>query len=165
MQKKENKKIRNASSCIDGSIAFKSQLEKTIYNTLKQLNIDVKYEPVTYELYPGFIPLTPFYDKESDTQQKKRIKEGDKNKNKQLVLKNSKIIGIRYTPDFYFKYKNIDVYIEAKGIENDVYYIKKKLFRKYLDDKLIQHKQKSIFFEVYTKTQLLQALNILKEYA
>ena len=86
MQKKENKKIRNASSCIDGSIAFKSQLEKTIYNTLKQLNIDVKYEPVTYELYPGFIPLTPFYDKESDTQQKKRIKEGDKKQRLLLLL-------------------------------------------------------------------------------
>lgn len=164
MQRK-NKKIRNATVCKTKDITFKSQLEKGIYNTLQQLGFDVKYEPVTHELWGSFTPITPFYDKESDTQQSKRIKEGDTTKSKILILKEGKIIGIRYTPDFYFKYKNLDVYIEAKGIENDVFYIKKKLFRKYLDDKLISTKQHSIFFEIYTKKQLLQAVEIIKSYA
>lgn len=162
---KSNKKIRNATVCNTGDITFKSQLEKSIYNTLQQLGFDVKYEPITHMLWGSFTPLTPFYDKESDTQQTKRVESGDKDKGKKLVLKEGKIIGIRYTPDFYFKYKNLDVYIEAKGIENDVFYIKKKMFRKYLDDVLISTNQHSIFFEIYTKKQLLQAVEIIKEYA
>lgn len=162
---KENKKIKNATVCATGNITFKSQLEQSVYNTLKQLGFDVKYEPVTHELWNSFTPITPFYDKESNTQHSKRIKEGGKVKSKILVLKNSKIVGIRYTPDFYFKYKDLDVYIETKGVENDVFYIKKKLFRKYLDDKFLSTGQHSIFFEIYTKKQLAQAVEIIKSYA
>lgn len=162
---KSNKKIRNATVCNTGDITFKSQLEKSIYNTLQQLGFNVQYEPVTHMLWDSFTPMTPFYDKESDAQQAKRVANGDKDKSRKLVSKEGKIIGIRYTPDFYFKYKNLDVYIEAKGIENDVFYIKKKMFRKYLDDILTSKKQHSIFFEIYTKKQLLQAVEIIKEYA
>lgn len=68
--------------------------------------------------------------------------------------------GIRYTPDFHFKYNDIDVYIEAKGFENDVFYIKKKLFLRYLDNT----ESKSMYFEIYTKKQLLQAIEIIKSY-
>lgn len=162
---RSNKKVRNATVCKTSNIVFKSQLEKSIYSTLQQLGFDVKYEPTTYVLWDGFIPITPFYDRETDSQKKKRIAGGDTNKNKLLVKKEGKIVGVRYTPDFYFKYKNLHVYIEAKGMENDVFYIKKKMFRKLLDDLYIKHKQYSIFFEVYTKKQLLQAINIIKNYA
>ena len=81
-----------------------------------------------------------------------------------LVLKQNKVVGIRYTPDFYFNYNGLNVYIEAKGIENDVFYIKKKLFIKYLDNQLIENGEKSIYFEVYNKRQLLQAIDIIKNY-
>ena len=74
-------------------------------------------------------------------------------------------MGIRYTPDFYFNYNGLDVYIEAKGIENDIFYIKKKMFIKYLDGVLVNTGRKSIYFEVYTKKQLLQAIEIIKDYA
>ena len=161
---KNNKKIRNATQCKSGNLTFKSQLEKSVYNTLSELGFNPQYEPRTYELWSGFMPLTPFYDKETDTQQSKRIEGGDTVKNRMLVLKTGKITGIRYTPDFYFKYGKLDVYIEAKGVENDVFYIKKKLFRKYLDDYLIKTGQQSIYFEIYTKKQLLQAIEIIKEY-
>lgn len=159
-----NKKIRNATICKTGNITFKSQLEKSIYNTLQQLGFNPQYEPKTFVLWDSFTPITPFYDKESDTQQKRRIENGDTNKSKSLVLKTGKIVGIRYTPDFYFKYKDLDVYIEAKGIENDVFYIKKKLFRYFLDQKLNSTGQHSIFFEIYTKKQLLQAIKIIENY-
>lgn len=161
---KINKKIRNATECKSGNLTFKSKFEKSIYNTLVEQGFNPHYEPRTYELWNGFIPLTPFYDKETDTQQAKRIESGDTVKNKVLVLKTDKIIGIRYTPDFYFRYGKLDVYIEAKGIENDVFYIKKKLFRKYLDDCFIKTKQHSIYFEIYNKKQLLQAIKIIKKY-
>ena len=161
---KSNKKMRSATECKSGNLTFKSQLEKSIYNTLSELGFNPQYEPRTYELWGGFVPITPFYDKETDTQQAKRIKGGDTIKNRMLVLKTGKIIGIRYTPDFYFRYGKLDVFIEAKGIENDVFYIKKKLFRRYLDEHFFKTKQHSIYFEVYTKKQLLQAIEIIKEY-
>ena len=161
---KSNKKIRNATECKSGNLTFKSQLEKSIYNILVEQGFNPQYEPRTYELWGGYTPLTPFYDKETDTQQAKRIKGGDTVKNRMLVLKTGKIVGIRYTPDFYFRYGKLDVYIEAKGIENDVFYIKKKMFRYFLDQRFTTTGQHSIFFEIYTKKQLLQAIQIIKDY-
>lgn len=155
-----NKKIRNATRVKIDNITFKSQLEKSIYNTLQQQGFDPKYEPITFTLWDGFQPLTPYYDKETDKQRDAR----DPNSSKRLVQKTSKIVGIRYTPDFYFRYNDIDVYIEAKGVENDVFYIKKKLFIKFLDDRLVSSGQKSLYFEIYTKRQLLQAIDIIKNY-
>lgn len=161
---KSNKKIRNATECKSGNLTFKSQLEKSVYNTLLEQGFNPQYEPRTYELWGGFIPLTPVYDKETDSQQAKRLENRDTVKNRILVIKNNKVVGIRYTPDFYFKYNDLNVYIEAKGIENDVFYIKKKMFIKYLDNLLIEKGEKSIYFEIYTKKQLLQAIEIVKSY-
>lgn len=157
--KSGNKKIRNATGCNKGNLVFKSQLEKTFYNCLIEQGFNPQYEPTTYTLIEGFKSRTPFYDKETDRQYKKRKESGD-NSAKKLVEKSNSIQGIRYTPDFYFKYKDLNVYIEAKGIENDVFYIKKKLFRRYLD----AQPEKSIYFEIYTKKQLLQAVEIIKNY-
>lgn len=161
---RSNKKIRNATACNTGNITFKSQLERTVYNCLQQLGFNPQYEPETHILWDSFDPITPFYDKESDTQQKKRLEEGDKEKSKILVLKKGKITGVRYTPDFYFRYGKLDVYIETKGFENDVFYIKKKMFRHYLDERFKVTGIHSIFFEVYSKKQLLQAIQIIKDY-
>lgn len=160
-----NRKIRNATVCKTGNLTFKSQLEKSVFNTLQQSGFNPQYEPETHVLWDGFMPVTPFYDKESDTQQKKRLEEGSTSKSKILVEKTGKITGIRYTPDFYFRYGELDVYIETKGFENDVFYIKKKMFRHYLDKKFNLTGQHSIFFEIYTKKHLLQAIQIIKDYA
>lgn len=160
-----NQKIRNATQSKSKGITFKSQLEKTIYNTLIQEGFNPQYEPTTFTLWDSFLPITPYYDKETDKQKEKRISEGEnKCPSKILVRKTGKIIGIRYTPDFYFKYNDLNIYIEAKGIENDVFYIKKKMFIKYLDTQYIEKGEKSMYFEVYTKKQLLQALEIIKNY-
>ena len=160
----ENKKIRNATGCKVHNITFKSKLEKTVYLTLLEHGFNPQYEPKTIVLWEGFNPITPFYDKESDTQHQKRVEAGDTNKNRMLTEKKGKVIGLRYTPDFYLSYNGLDVWIESKGMENDVYYIKKKLFRFYLDKVLTETGQHSIFFEIYTKKQLLQAIDIIKHY-
>lgn len=160
----ENKKIRNATRSRVKGITFKSLLEKSIYNTLLQQGFVPEYEPVTFTLWEGFSPVTPYYDKESDRQREKRLEEGKETcPSKMLVRKTGKIIGIRYTPDFHFRYNNLDVWIEAKGIENDVFYIKKKMFLKYLDDRFYRTGERAVYFEVYTKRQLLQALQIIRE--
>ena len=161
-----NKKIRNATQSSSKGITFKSQLEKSIYNTLLQQGFTPQYEPITFTLWGGFSPITPYYDRETDKQKIRRISEGVNTcPSKILVQKTSKVVGIRYTPDFYLNYNGLDVYIEAKGIENDVFYIKKKMFIKYLDDVLVNTGRRSIYFEVYTKGQLLQAIEIIKDYA
>lgn len=154
-----NKKIRNATAARSGSITFKSQLEKVLYNCLLEQGFNPEYEPTTFTLIDGFTAVTPFYDRETDSQLSKRRESGDTSPRK-LVRKKSVMQGIRYTPDFHFKYNDIDVYIEAKGIENDVFYIKKKLFLRYLNS----IDTKSMYFEIYTKRQLLQAIDIIKLY-
>lgn len=160
-----NKKIRNATQSGSKGITFKSQLEKSIYNTLLQQGFEPQYEPTTFTLWEGFEPITPYYDKETDKQKIKRLSDGtDTRTSKILIQKTGKIVGIRYTPDFYFKYKGLNVYIEAKGIENDVFYIKKKMFIKYLDNLNIEKGERSVYFEVYTRKQLLQAVEIIKSY-
>lgn len=160
-----NRKIRNATQSGSKGITFKSQLEKSLYNTLLQQGFEPQYEPTTFTLWEGFEPITPYYDKETDKQKIKRLSDGiDTRTSKILIQKTGKIVGIRYTPDFYFKYKDLNVYIEAKGIENDVFYIKKKMFIKYLDNLCIEKGERSIYFEVYTKKQLLQAVEIIKSY-
>lgn len=155
-----NRKIKNATQNTFNNIEFKSKLEKTMYIVLSQFGFNPQYEPIKHLLWEGFIPITPYYSKETNSQREKR----GRNTARILTLKKNKFIGIRYTPDFYFKYSNIDIYIEAKGIENDVFYIKKKMFIKYLDDKFIKTGQKSMYFEVFNKKQLLQAIDIIKEY-
>lgn len=155
-----NKKIRGATKTNSLGITFKSQLEKSLYKTLLELGFNPKYEPRTFVVWEGFTAITPFYDRETDTQRDKR----DPKSSKILVEKSHIVQPIRYTPDIYFEYKGIDVWVEAKGIENDVFYIKKKLFRKYLDGVLTTTGKKSLYFEVYTKKQLLQAIDIVKSY-
>lgn len=141
----ENKKIKNASPLEYDDIYFKSQLEKMIYQTLRKQGFPVKYEPHKFVLWQGFRPTVPFYDKDKYT--------------RMLKLESKKIIDITYTPDFVFTYNGFLVIIEAKGMENDCFYLKKKMFRKWLED----NHSKSIYFEIYTKKQLLQAINIIKD--
>lgn len=145
----DNKKIKNAKSFLYNNIKFKSQFEVTVYKTLLQEGFDnVQYEPKTYVLWEGFKPLIPFYDRDKHTGLNK--------------LSMKKIIDIKYTPDFRFVYNNWIIFIEAKGIENDVFYIKKKLFRKKLEE---FHKTSGIncvYFEVFSKKQLLEAIQIIR---
>lgn len=140
----ENKKIKNASPLEYDGISFKSKLEKMIYQSLREQGFSVEYEPRKFVIWQGFRPTVPFYNKDKTT--------------RMLKLENKKIIDITYTPDFMFEYNGFLVIIEAKGMENDCFYLKKKMFRKWLED----NHPNSIYFEIYTKKQLLQSLNIIK---
>lgn len=147
-----NKKIKNTNKKVFNGIHFKSQLEVMVYKTLLQEGFNVQYEAQPYILWKGFKPTLPFFDQNKKT--------------RLLELKNTKIIDIKYTPDFSFIYKDKLVFIEAKGKENDVFYIKKKLFRSYLETKYFNKElqQFPMYFEIYTKKQLLQAIEIIKSY-
>lgn len=159
-----NKKIRNATQSISGGITFKSKLEKSIYDTLLEQGFNPKYEPITFVIWEGLRPTIPYYDRETNYQRGVRLAASGGSSAKMLVRKKARILNVQYTPDFYFKYNDLNVYIEAKGIENDVFYLKKKMFIKYLDDLYLEKGEKSIYFEVYTRKQLLQAIEIIKNY-
>nr|DAH94503.1 MAG TPA: Endonuclease [Caudoviricetes sp.] len=141
----ENKKIKNASPLEYDGISFKSKLEKMTYQTLKEQGFPIEYEPHKFVLWQGFHPTVPFYNRDKST--------------RMLKLESKKIIDITYTPDFVFTYNGFLVVIETKGMENDCFYLKKKMFRKWLED----NHPKSIYFEIYTKKQLLQAISIIQD--
>lgn len=139
-----NKKILGATSLISDNITFKSKLEVTIYKELLRAGFNPKYEEQKFIIWEGIKPTKPFYNRDIKT--------------KMLKLDMGKMRDITYTPDFTFKYKKHLIIIEAKGFENDTFPIKKKLFRGLLETM----KTPVIYFEVYTKKQLVQAIEIIK---
>lgn len=142
-----NHKVKNATPLEYNNIQFKSRLEVMIYKTLLQEGFNVQYEPTKYIIWEGFKPNVSFYNKDKKT--------------RMLKLDNKRLIDITYTPDFVFEYKDTTIVIEAKGFENDTFPIKKKLFRKWLEKQNSQG-NKYIFFEIFTKRQLMQAIDIIK---
>lgn len=140
----ENKKIINASPLEYDGISFKSKLEKMAYQTLKEKGFPVLYEPKKFIIWEGFRPNVPFYNKDANT--------------RMLKMDSKKVIDISYTPDLMFEYNNHLIIIEMKGFENNTYPLKKKIFRKWLESNY----PNSIYFEIFTKKQLLQAIDIIK---
>lgn len=140
-----NRKIKNATESVLNGITFKSKLERTFYKTLVDAGLDPKYESEKFILVKGFKPTVPFYNR---------------SKSKVFRKDMSKIRDITYTPDFTISYNNTLFIIEAKGIENDTFPIKKKLFRRYLEYEMIP----CVYFEVHTKRELLEVINIIKSY-
>lgn len=72
----------------------------------------------------------------------------------------SKIREITYTPDITFMIEDLKVIIEVKGFENDVFPLKRKLFRKYLET--VDYPV--IYAEIFTIKQLREFLSYLKDY-
>lgn len=145
--KKENKKIRNATEVVYNGIAFKSKSECAVYRTLKEKGLDVDYEPVTFTVIPGFKPTVPFYNSG------RRIKKFRLNMKKALPL--------TYTPDFIVIHDENRFIVEVKGFENDVYPLKRKLFRRWLEEYGDGY---AAFFEIHNKKELLEAIDIIKSY-
>lgn len=145
-----NKKIKNATPVGE----FKSKLEYRFYSLLKEAGYQPKYEEDTFILQPGFYPTVPSYD----------ITYNYKRKTKEFGLSNGKIRPITYTPDFTFYIGDILIVIEVKGRENDVFPLKKKLFKKWMETYYKATGKKVIYFEIFTKKQMLDSIEIIREY-
>lgn len=125
-------------------IQFDSKQEVSVYKHLKEEGFEVLREPVKYIIWEGYRPTVPFYNRSKKT--------------RMLDLEMSKLRDITYTPDFQFSYAGYTVIIEVKGKENDVFPIKKKLFRK-----MLESYKKVLYFELGTIRQLKQAIEIIKQ--
>jgi hypothetical protein len=139
-----NKKVKNATSLTYEGIKFKSKQELNVYKLLISNGFNPHYEEKTFCLFKGFKPSIPFFTKSKGSG----------------VLKSStsKLRDITYTPDFTFMYKDYLIIVEVKGFQNDVYPIKRKLFRRYLET----IKTNCIFFEIFTIANTIEMVNILK---
>lgn len=120
-----------------------------MYKTFKDAGFNIQYEPCKYVLWRGFKPTIPFYNR------KKKSKHSNVTA---LKLDNKKLMDTTYTPDFQFKHKGYIIIIESKGLETDSFMIKKKLFRQYLENNV----PNSIYFEVFSKVHVQQAIEIIK---
>ena len=145
MEKQENKRVKNAQGISYDGIEFKSRLEGRCYKILKDAGFPVEYETRQFIIWKGFKPTVPFYDKDKKT--------------KLLKLQTSKLRDMTYTPDLSFVYGDHTIIIEVKGFSTEVFGIKKKLFRAWLET----NQPNIIYFEIYTAKQLLQAINIIKQ--
>ena len=143
----ENKKIKNATKVQYNNILFNSKIELMAYKTLVEKGFSPEYETHKFTIFEGYKPTVPFYTINKNT--------------KELSLNNTKQIAITYTPDFILRYKEWTIIIEVKGKMNDVYPYKRKMFRKFLEDNI---KGNVLFFEVYTKKNVLQMIEIIKSY-
>lgn len=153
----ENRKIKNASPKEYNNIKFKSLLEVSVYKTLLQEGFNPEYEKHTYVVWDGFVPKVPFY-----TKNKFRRKNHNIEVLSRSTAKDSRpISSITYTPDFYFEYNGKKVIVEVKGMANDVFPYKFKMFRKH-----IQEEYPDDYFEIweiFTKKQLLECISRIKE--
>lgn len=139
----ENKKIQNAHPSKYKGIDFKSETEKRIYKALVACGITPDYEAHTFVLSPKVRATVPFYNR-------------TKEKGFHLIVE--PISPITYTPDFTFTLNGIFVIIEVKGFENDVFPVKRNLFRKYLE--LVNYPV--MYFEVRNKKELLESIECVK---
>lgn len=150
-------KYNNISKVYDG-INFKSKLEISCYKKLKEEGFNPKYEEKKFIIFNGF-KLSPkvFYF----TQFKKKFKGEIKSRNV-FANDNRKLRDITYLPDFYFPYKDYEIYFDTKGMPNDVYPLKKKMFLDMLNKVSLKTNKQIIFFEPHSVKQIKEAIEIIK---
>lgn len=141
----ENKKIRNTTAKTVNNITFKSRLEASMYKTLLNLGIPADYEKYTYTISNDDISHIPFYNRTPK---------------KGFHLMSAKVSSLTYTPDFTFHINGVLVIIEAKGIENDVFPVKRNLFRKFISQHSVVP---TLYFEVRNTKELKEAIEIAKK--
>lgn len=128
---------------------FKSKQELNCYKTFKEAGFELQYEKFPISLMSSFKPLVNVYLP---------------SKSKDLVLTKKSFIGITYHVDFYLPLerngRKIHVFIEVKGMPNDVYPLKKKMFIKALEEQF-ENPENIYFFEVHNIRQVHQAINII----
>jgi hypothetical protein len=143
-QPKENKKVKNAQVTTYDGINFKSKLEVFCYKKLKEHSIPFEYEKHKFTLFEGFKPTFQCYFP---------------NKLGKLELDLTKLRSTTYTPDFVGDYW----IVETKGRNNEVYPVKLKLFRE-LIEKDSRYKNYKLFIEPHNQNQILQAIELIKQY-
>lgn len=151
-----NKKILGTKKVTYKDIKFKSKLESTCYKKLEEAAIntdysfDFYYEPEKIILWEGFKPSNiKIYAPNSSKYHVGNMSEQTK-----------KTLNITYTPDFLVIKGDYRIYFDVKGMPNDTYPIKKKMFLKVLEQDTSNLKY--IFMEPHNVKQINQSIDIIK---
>lgn len=150
--------IKGANPTEYNGIQFKSLLEVMTYKTLLQENFNPEYEKHSFMIWQGFMPTVPYYTRNTLKRKDKRCTIISRN----TMMVHKPINGIVYTPDFYFEYKGKKILVEVKGFETKDFKMKFKMFRGYIEEQ--PDKNAYVIWEIYTKKQLLECINLLKSY-
>ena len=124
-------------------ITFASGLEKHMYKSLKEADIDVEYESITFELIPSFLFENDCIERQSNS------------KGEYINRGNKKVLNIKYTPDFIGE----DFIIETKGRANESFPLRWKMF-KYLMHLM---NDKRILYKPQNQDQCLETVKIILE--
>ena len=141
--KKTNTKVRNATPMVVDEISFRSKLEVFMFQQLKEAGIPVDYEKHIYNLVDKFEYSSPVFESH-------KIKGS-----KDFVEVSNKVRAITYTPDFVNTEKKF--IIEVKGYANDVFPIKWKMFKAFLNG------QGYTLFLPSTQKQVKDTVEIIKK--
>lgn len=147
---KESKSKLNNKKTIYDNITFKSKLEVNCYKKLVAAGFNPEYEPHVFKLFDKFNLSSVKYFCPFPIKGKKSY-----------GLYPRIIMGITYTPDFYFEYNNHVIYFDTKGQPNDVYPLKKKMFLKILQDLHEKNGKNYIFFEPHNINQIEESINVI----
>ena len=148
-------KFKNQDSTFN-DINFKSKLEISCYKKLIEAGFNPEYEKQKFVLFNGFrLPENVTYFTQLKTNNEGKI---------HTIFKNDtrKIRDITYLPDFYFTYKEYEIYFDTKGKANDVYPLKKKLFLNMLNNIATQTGKKYLFFEPHNVKQIKESILIIQ---
>lgn len=148
-------KFKNQDSTFNG-INFKSKLEISCYKKLIEAGFNPEYEKQKFVLFNGFrLPENVAYFTQLKTNNEGKI---------HTIFKNDtrKIRDITYLPDFYFTYKEYEIYFDTKGKANDVYPLKKKLFLNMLNNIATKTGKKYLFFEPHNVKQIKESILIIQ---
>lgn len=152
ISQEENKKIRGAKEVVFDNIKFKSRLELACYKKFKEAGLNFSYEPEKVVLWEGFKPsFISIYSPK---------KESRGRYTNALEQQPKKLLNITYTPDFVVTKDKCKIYLDVKGIPNDTYPIKKKLFLKVLEER--NDGFNYLFIEPHNIRQITQAIEIIK---
>lgn len=151
----KNKKVLGAQPFLIDGIQMKSSMEVSCYKKLKETDLEFKYESVKFHLWNGC--------KLSNVKILSPKHLGRGKYGKSLGIQHRALLDITYTPDFYITKGNYRIFIEVKGMPNDVYPVKKKMFLKLLDEMGKEDNYTYIFIEPHSVFQIVEAIDYIKK--
>lgn len=132
-------------------IEFKSKFEARTYEELLNAGFSPEYEHISFNLTESFYPIMKCYDRHYSRTERKKV----------FGLNIAKIQAITYTPDFTFTVGDYLIVIECKGKENDVFPLKKKLFRRWIDSYYRLTRVEILYFEIHSLGELRETIEII----
>ena len=149
-----NRFSKKSPDLIYKTIHFKSKLEVDCFKMFETEGIDLAYEPTSFQLIPKLKLnhlLIYLPSRKTKTKKVPFLKEFSG------ILHKAE-----YTPDFIYVKDNTTIFIETKGKANDAYPMRRKLFFHYLEQLADTEERKYIFIEPHNKSQIAEAIEIVK---